>query len=125
MLAFSRLLLAATLPGALLPASAQNVPFTSEKFPNKEALKAAQKALKDGEELNTRPTPPRYAAALPHFLEAQKFNPNNAALNLRIGDCYLALGDKAVALPYLQKAAQLETGRRSAHALPAGPRPSS
>jgi len=107
---FSRLLLAASLVVApLLPAFAQSVPFTSDKFPNKEALKIAQKAIKSGEELY-KETPPRYAAALVQFLEAQKLNANNAPLNLRIGDCYLGLGDEATALPYLQKAVSLETG---------------
>ena len=106
----TRFLLACALSaGTLLSAGAQNVPFTADRFPYKEGLKAAQKALKDGED-DYKDSPPRYAAALPKFLEAQKLNPNNAALNLRIGDCYLSLGDKATALPYLQKAAELETG---------------
>ncbi|WP_035567047.1 OmpA family protein [Hymenobacter sp. IS2118] len=105
-----RFLLACALLAGMLPeAAAQNVPFTPERFPYKEALKAAQKAIKDGEE-DYKNSPPRYAAALPSFLEAQKLNPNNAALNLRIGDCYLNLGDKATALPYLKKAVELETG---------------
>ncbi|WP_345238073.1 OmpA family protein [Hymenobacter saemangeumensis] len=95
--------------GALQPAAAQNVPFSSDKFLNKDALKAAQRALKDGEEHYTN-KPPRYAAALPLFLEAQKLNPNNAALNMRLGDCYLNLGDKTLALSHLQKAAELESG---------------
>ena len=105
------LLVAALVAGPLLRAQAQgpNVPFTSDKFPNKEALKVAQRALKNGEELY-KDTPPKYAAALIQFQEAQKLNPNNAALNLRLGDCYLNLGDKATALPLLQKAAALESG---------------
>ena len=103
------LLAAALFAGTLLSAQGQNVPFTSDKFPNKEALKIAQRALKAGEELY-KEAPPRYAAALMQFQEAQKLNPNNAALNLRIGDCYLNLGDKVTALTYLQKAATLESG---------------
>lgn len=103
------LLLAALFNGTLQCVSGQNVAFTAARIPNKELLKISQRALKDGEE-EYKATPPRYAAALPHFLEAQKINPNNGALNLRIGDCYLNMGDKATALPYLQKAAELETG---------------
>jgi outer membrane protein OmpA-like peptidoglycan-associated protein len=103
------LLLPALILSSLLTAEAQNVNFTPDKFPYKEALKTAQRALKDGEEHYTA-SPARYSAALPLFLEAQKLNPNNAALNLRIGDCYLNLGDKTAALPYLQKAVTLEAG---------------
>jgi outer membrane protein OmpA-like peptidoglycan-associated protein len=106
---FTRLLLSAALmAGTWLPAPAQNVPFTSDGMKNPLALKAAQKLLKNGEE-HYAAAPPRYAAALPLFLEAHTYNSNNAALNLRIGDCYLNLGDKATALPFLQKAVALET----------------
>lgn len=63
-----------------------------------------------------RATPPRYAAALPRFLEAEKINPNNGALNLRVGECYLNAGDVSTALPYLQKAAELETGPSASRA---------
>lgn len=109
-----RYLLGTMLAATLAPAHAQNVPFTAARIPNKELLKIAQRAIKDGEE-DYKASPPRYAAALPHFLEAQKINPSNGGLNLEIGDCYLSMGDKAAALPYLQKAAELETG-------PAAPR---
>ncbi len=106
-----RLLLLATLfSGSLLPAAqAQNVAFTSDKFPNKEALKVAKKALSNGEDFY-KEAAPKYALALAQFQEAQKLNPSNAALNMRLGDCYLNLGDKTTALTYLQKAASLESG---------------
>jgi hypothetical protein len=103
------LLLTALLGGVLSAAHGQNVPFIAARIPNKELLKISLKALKAGDE-DYKASPPRYAAALPHFLEAQKINPNNASLNLRLGDCYLNTGDPATALPYLQKAAELETG---------------
>ena len=102
-------LLAALLSGTAVLACAQSVPFTPDRFPNKTALKIAVRAIKDGEEFY-KETPPRYALALAQFLEAQKLNPNNAPLNLRLGDCYLNLGDKATALPLLQKAVSLESG---------------
>ena len=107
MKSFTRLLLLLSFGGATL-AHAQSVPFTAAKIPNKELLKIAQKAIKAGSE-DYKATPPRYAAALPYFQEAQKINPNNGDLNLRIGDCYLNTGDAATALPYLQKAAELQT----------------
>lgn len=107
----TRLLLSVALLGGSQAARAQqsSVPFTADRFPNKAALKIATRAIKDGEEFY-KETPPRYALALAQFLEAQKLNPNNAPLNLRLGDCYLNLGDKATALPLLQKATALESG---------------
>ncbi len=89
------------------PGAAQSILFTKEQFKeNKDGLKEAQRALKAGDEAY-QADPPRYPAALPHYLEAQEFNPNNAELNAKIGDCYLHSGTKAAALPYLQKAQAL------------------
>ncbi|WP_165699384.1 OmpA family protein [Hymenobacter jejuensis] len=88
-------------------AYAQDVEFSKDHFGNdKDGLKAALRELKQGDEwyLND---PPRYEQALPHYLEAQKFNANNAELNLKIGDCYLHSGYKPRALAYLQKAYKL------------------
>ncbi|GAB2769653.1 outer membrane protein OmpA-like peptidoglycan-associated protein [Hymenobacter luteus] len=92
---------------ATTAASAQNVEFSKDRFGNdKEGLKTAQKEIKTGDEFYDL-DPPRYEQALPHYLAAQKFNPNNAQLNLKIGDCYLHSGFKPRALEYLQKAYQL------------------
>ncbi|MBT9391846.1 PD40 domain-containing protein [Hymenobacter sp. NST-14] len=88
-------------------ASAQSVEFSKDRFGNdKEGLKAAQKAIKQGDEFYDM-DPPRYEQALPHYLAAQKFNPSNDQLNFRIGDCYLHSGFKPRALEYLQRAYQL------------------
>ncbi|MBF9141423.1 OmpA family protein [Hymenobacter properus] len=93
---------------AALPAAAQSIAFTKDNFgDNKDGLREANRELKDGD-TEYRADPPRYAAALPHFLAAQQFNPNNAALNVKIGDCYLHSPTKTAALPYLQKAAKLD-----------------
>jgi outer membrane protein OmpA-like peptidoglycan-associated protein len=87
---------------------AQSVAFTKDQFgSNKDGLREALRELKEGDS-EYRADPPRYAQALPHFLAAQQFNPNNAALNVKIGDCYLNSPNKTAALPYLQKAAQLD-----------------
>jgi outer membrane protein OmpA-like peptidoglycan-associated protein len=102
----SRILLIALLLLAQM-AAAQNVEFDKDNFKsNKDGLKEAQKEIKTGDEWYDM-DPPRYELALPHYLEAQKFNPNNARLNLRIGDCYLHSGYKPRALAYVQKAYQL------------------
>jgi outer membrane protein OmpA-like peptidoglycan-associated protein len=87
---------------------AQSVPFTKEKFPiEKESLKLAQRELALGNhELGADPA--RFGAALPHFLRAQKFNPNNAILNAKIGECYLHSSTKHEALAYLQNSQKLD-----------------
>jgi outer membrane protein OmpA-like peptidoglycan-associated protein len=100
------------LTGALLVgtsvAHAQSIPFTKEQFAiDKEGLKLAQRELALGDhELGADPA--RFGAALPHFLHAQRFNPNNALLNAKIGECYLHSSSKEAALAYLQKSQQLD-----------------
>ncbi|MET4106715.1 OmpA family protein [Hymenobacter sp. UYP22] len=97
-------LLLLSAPATLL---AQSVEFSKDRFGNdKEGLKAALKEIKLGDESYDL-DPPRYEQALPHYLAAQKFNPNNAQLNFKIGESYLHSGFKPRALEYLQKAYQL------------------
>ncbi|GGE96352.1 OmpA family protein [Hymenobacter cavernae] len=88
-------------------ARAQSVEFSKDRFGNdKDGLKAALRELKEGDQwYNSDPV--RYEQALPHYLAAQKFNADNAELNLKIGDSYLHSGAKPQALPYLQKAYKL------------------
>ncbi|WP_375436411.1 OmpA family protein [uncultured Hymenobacter sp.] len=91
-------------------AQAQSVEFSKDKFgDNKDGLKTALKEIKSGDEWY-HSDPPRYEQALPHYLEAQKLNAENAQLNLKIGDCYLHSGFKPRALNYLRKAYQLNSG---------------
>jgi outer membrane protein OmpA-like peptidoglycan-associated protein len=86
---------------------AQSILFSKEQFKdNKDGLKNAQREIKAGDEAYLA-DPPRYTAALPHYLEAQQFNPDNAELNVKIGECYLHSGTKALALSYLQHAQTL------------------
>ena len=89
-------------------ARAQNVPFTKEHFNiDKDGLKLAQREITEGDhEMGADPA--RFGAALPHYLRAQKFNPNNALLNAKIGECYLHSSTKQAALAYLQKSQQLD-----------------
>jgi len=97
-------LLLLSAPATLL---AQDVEFSKDRFGNdKDGLKAALKEIKLGDESYDL-DPPRYEQALPHYLAAQKFNPNNAQLNFKIGESYLHSGFKPRALEYLQKAYQL------------------
>ena len=115
------LLLLLTSLGRL--AGAQSVDFSKDNFgDNKDGLREAIRELKAGDD-EYYADPPRYAQALPHLLAAQHLNPNNAALNVKIGDCYLHSATKTAALPYLQKAAKLDaTADPRTHYL-LGPRP--
>ncbi len=92
---------------AAVAAHAQSVEFSKDKFgSDKDALKTAMRELRAGDDAY-QADPQRYGVALPHYLAAQQFNPDNAALNAKIGDCYLHSGTKALALPYLQHAQAL------------------
>ena len=85
---------------------AQNVEFTKENFPNnKDELKKAKRAINSGDlQYNMK----RYPKTLPYYLDANKFNPNNAGLNMKIGHVYLNSSEKQKALPYLQKSYELD-----------------
>jgi len=89
-------------------AQAQSIAFTKEQFTiDKEGLKLAQRELELGDhEMGADPA--RFGAALPHYLRAQKFNPKNALLNAKIGECYLHSATKQQALAYLQQSQQLD-----------------
>lgn len=89
-----------------LPAAAQSVEFTKDEVPDREMLKLALREIKLGD-ADVEADPARYATALPHYLRAQAANPNNAALNLKIGEAYLHSATKPAALPYLLKAREL------------------
>src|SRR5919112_3263407 len=89
-----RLFLLLLLASSASRGVAQSVDFTKDQFSdNKEGLREAVRELKAGDTEYTA-DPVRYAQALPHYLAAQEFNPNNAGLNVKIGDCYLHLPTK-------------------------------
>lgn len=86
----------------------QNTEFSKENFPNdKEGLKTALRNFKEGNKLYEVGTY-MYGSALEFFLQANSFNPNNALLNMLIGNCYLYSNNKANSLPYLEKAYMLD-----------------
>lgn len=87
---------------------AQNVEFDKDNFrSDKEGFKAAMKNLKEGYSLYNQRTKGTYRLALDFLLKANKFNPNNAELNYRIGASYLRSIDKLKSLSYLKKAYEL------------------
>ncbi len=84
--------------------TAQNVEFEKKNFPGrKDELKEALANIKQGNEIFEQGEN-FYRDALPLYLKAQDFNPNNAWLNFRIGICYLNSFDKKKAFDYIQKA---------------------
>lgn len=89
----------------------QNVPFEKEYFKERKAeFKEARRQLLDGDEFFLMGRG-QYLKALPFYQKANKFNPNNAGLNLKIGKCYLeGAGStyKIKSLDYLQKAYKLD-----------------
>lgn len=82
-----------------------DTPFEKEYFSQeqKDALKEAQKQIKQGDKLFENDIP-QYALAIEHYLDAYEFNPNNALLNYRIGKCYLKTIQKTKSKQYLEKA---------------------
>ncbi len=86
-------------------ALAQNKEFDSKNFPNdKQGLKEAQKEIKSGDEAYYDLA---YTEALGHYLTAGKFNPDNAELNLKIGNCYIHSIEKKKAIEYIEKAIRI------------------
>jgi len=91
-----------------LTSFAQNVDFTKTAFPNqKDQLKEAQSEIRQGDDLYATGLEGDFLAAIQHYLKAQSFNPNNAMLNYKIGNCYLNTYQKTNSLPYLEKAIKL------------------
>lgn len=102
---------------------AQDVPFDKNLFKErKEEFKIAKDKLEEGykiyelypetfmdvNHLDYRIRASYHKEALPILFEANKFNPDNAQLNYRLGRCYLASSIyKEECLPHFQKAQKL------------------
>ncbi len=86
---------------------AQNVEFEKSNFKDdKDGFKIAKKNIEEGDDIYQK-GPMFFKDAIPFYVKANEFNPNNAALNMRIGECYLASIYKYKALPYLTKSVKL------------------
>lgn len=86
---------------------AQNVEFDKSNFKDdKDGFKTAKDNLKAGDDLYFQ-GPGFYKDAIAPYEAANTFNPNNAELNFKLGDCYLASMFKFKALPHLEKAEKL------------------
>ncbi|MCS6980817.1 MAG: OmpA family protein [Flavobacteriales bacterium] len=86
----------------------QNVEFKKQNFPNDpEGFRKAYEALTKGDqELSLGPS--GFQRALNYYLEAYRFNPNNADLNYKLGVIYNAMGFKGEAADYFDRAGQLD-----------------
>ncbi|MFA7272943.1 MAG: OmpA family protein [Crocinitomicaceae bacterium] len=99
---------------------AQNIEFKASNFKDKkEEYKKANEELDKGDEyfnlanealFEVKPFGLNYDLALKHYLVAQKFNPNNATLNFKIGVCYANGTDPEKCVSYLKKANELDAG---------------
>jgi len=67
---------------------------------------AAWKSIKKGNKLYAK-GPAYYRDARAEYLKAYAYNDKNAALNYRIGICYLYADEKSEALQYLKKASEI------------------
>ena len=86
---------------------AQNIEFTKENFKeDKDGLKMAKENIEKGDEFFNAGTP-FYRQAIEPYLAANTFNPNNALLNYKLGQCYLYSNFKLKAIPHLEKANKL------------------
>lgn len=89
----------------------QNVAFVKDNFPNdKDGYKLAMKSIKEGDRIFDEDRRAYFNLAIPHYLAAQDFNPDNAELNYRLGVSYLFSAQKRKSLPYLTKAYVLDSG---------------
>ncbi len=87
---------------------AQNVEFDKDNFKsNKDGLKEAVRNIKAADDYYKLGRKGTYALALEPYLKAQRFNPNNAALNNKIGVCYLNSVQKVKCIEYFQTAYKL------------------
>ena len=88
--------------------SAQSVAFNKYNFPNnKEQMSNALSNIKAGDKLYDE-GPGVFPLAIDEYLKANKFNPDNALLNYKIGRCFFIENDKSQAIKYFEKAIELD-----------------
>jgi outer membrane protein OmpA-like peptidoglycan-associated protein/tetratricopeptide (TPR) repeat protein len=100
-----------------LSSFSQNIDFKSSNFKNdKEGLKTAEANIKKGDEyfvlaneafFQVKPLGINYESALKYYLLANKFNPNNAEINFKIGVCYANGADPEKCRAHFKKAQEL------------------
>ncbi|PCJ82932.1 MAG: hypothetical protein COA57_12585 [Flavobacteriales bacterium] len=96
----------------------QNIEFKASNFKDKkEEFKKAIANIEMGDdfleigntaEFNIKDPKTAFKQALSFYEKAQTFNPNNAELNLKIGNCYFYSHEKPKAKKYFEKALKLD-----------------
>lgn len=88
--------------------SQTDTPFDKKVFKDqKDGLKEALKSIKNGDAAYYKEPFPDFRSALKHYLEADKFNPNNSDLNYKLGICYINTSFRTKAKEYFELAHQL------------------
>lgn len=91
-------------------ALSQNKEFTRSFFPDDpRGLREARRNLEEGNELYEEGWG-NFEKALEYYLKAYAFNPDNARLNMRIGECYLYTPYKERSVEFLERAVELNVG---------------
>ncbi|TVQ17009.1 MAG: hypothetical protein EA361_03240 [Bacteroidetes bacterium] len=86
---------------------AQNKEFTRSYFPDdSRGLRDARRNLREGDKLYEQGWG-NFENALEYYLKAHAFNPDNALLNMRIGECYLYTPYKERSVTFLERAVEL------------------
>lgn len=89
-------------------AFSQSVPFDKKMFPDdKDGFKEARDNIKEGDRVFEEGEA-YYSLAIPFYEKANNFNPNNAALNFKLGLCYLESPYKSKCLEYFEKSYELD-----------------
>jgi outer membrane protein OmpA-like peptidoglycan-associated protein len=89
---------------------AQNIPFEKANYPNdKDGFKLATKNMKEGDRIFDEDRRAYFNLAIPYYMAAQEFNPDNSELNYKLGVSYLFSSQKRKSLPYLTKAYGLDS----------------
>lgn len=87
--------------------NAQDIEFSKDNFKErKDELKEALKSIDEGNKFFEQ-SQVLWKDAIPFYLKANDFNPNNAMLNYKLGAAYLHSAEKGKALEYLEKASKL------------------
>jgi outer membrane protein OmpA-like peptidoglycan-associated protein len=85
----------------------QNKEFVKKNFKNNsKGLKKAVDSIKKGDAYYAMGAH-YYRYAIPYYMSAERFNPDNAVLNYKIGKCLIYSSMKSQAVPYLKKAISL------------------
>lgn len=85
----------------------QNVDFNKKNFKDDtKGFKKAMDSMQVGDSYY-KLGPANYKFAIPYYMTAQNFNPNNAVLNYRLGQCFLNSAFKTICIRFFEKAFQL------------------